>query len=291
MNTRHPTTRDGERRFTRRELEAVIRRAAELSAADAEAEEHLSEDELLRIAAELGLSARHVRQALLELPDTQAEDSVLSRICGPGSVSVSRVVPSVPELALSRLDEYLATREFLRPLRRQPGRIWYAPADDVVSSIARAFSRPSGKFHLARARRTALAVQPLEPGWSLVRLELDLSDRRKGVAAAGTTVGALFAVPTGIALGAAAGAAAGDLLGSAAAVAAGVLTGGSILATGVAVGLGIARASLRRRLAAARMEVEGLLDRLEHDERLEPPPTPWRRRLRAKIARDLLPKR
>ena len=52
MNTRHPTTRDGERRFTRRELEAVIRRAAELSAADAEAEEHLSEDELLALAGD-----------------------------------------------------------------------------------------------------------------------------------------------------------------------------------------------------------------------------------------------
>lgn len=284
MNTKHPATRGGERRFTRRELEAVIRRAAELSAADAEAEEHLSEDELLRIASELGLSARHVRQALLELSDAPAEESVLARICGPGSVSASRAVPSEPEAALARLDEYLATREYLQPLRRQPGRVWYAPADDVVSNIARAFSRPSGKFHLARARRTALVVQPLEPGWSLVRLDLDLSDRRKGAATAGATLGALLAAPTGIALGVAAGVAAGDVLGGAVALAAGIVTGGSILATGIATGLALARASLRRRLAAARMEIEGLLDRLEHGDTLEPPPKPWRRRLQAKLA-------
>jgi hypothetical protein len=33
----------------------------------------------------------------------------------------------------------------------------------------------------------------------------------------------------------------------------------------------------------ARTELESLLDRAEHGERLEPPPAPWRRRLQMKF--------
>ena len=55
-------------RITREDLQLVIRRAAELYTAETDADERLSESEVLRIADELGLPGRHVRQALYELP-------------------------------------------------------------------------------------------------------------------------------------------------------------------------------------------------------------------------------
>jgi lipopolysaccharide biosynthesis regulator YciM len=56
------------RGLTRREFDAVIRRAAELSTSDPEtAEGALTEAELFRIAGEVGLSRHHVHQALAEV--------------------------------------------------------------------------------------------------------------------------------------------------------------------------------------------------------------------------------
>ena len=52
--------------ISRRDLPAVVKRAAELAAVEGDAEEAISEEEVVRIAAELGLSERHVRQALFE---------------------------------------------------------------------------------------------------------------------------------------------------------------------------------------------------------------------------------
>ncbi len=273
-----------ERRITRRELEVVIRRAAELYAADAEADERISEEELLRIASEIGLSARHVRQALLELPDASAGYSLLDRICGPAAAAGTRVIASDPDRVHRRLDEYLTTREYLHPLRRQQRRGWYAPAEDAISKIARVISRPKRRFHLARARRVLLAVEPLERDTAHVRLEVDLADRRRATATAGIGVGGLFGALLGGALAAAVGPAAADLAGSAGGTVAAVLTFGGAMSASVTAGLAAARARFRRQRAAARLEVEGLLDRLERDDSLDPPPAPWRRRLVSRLS-------
>jgi len=51
----------------------------------------------------------------------------------------------------------------------------------------------------------------------------------------------------------------------------------------VTAGLAATRAAFRSRLAGARFELEGLLDRAEHSQSLEPPPAPWRKRLQQKL--------
>lgn len=284
MDPNLPTT-DSDRRITRRDLEAVIRRAAELCAADADAADAISEAELLRIASEIGLPARHVRQALLELPLEPAEPSLLDRFVGPALVGAVRIVPCEADLARLRLEDYLTTREFLQPTRRQAGRASYVPADDAVSKLSRIFSRPSGRYHLAHARRVLVAVQLLEPGWAHVRLDLDLADRRRGSVAGGAVAGGLFGALLGAGL-AATGAATGGLF-DPVGIGAAMSTFAATMMAGVGGGLAIARASFRRRLAGARLEVEGLLDRLERGERLEPPPAPWRRRLQARLSGQL----
>lgn len=284
------------RSLTRSELKAVIRRAAELYATDGDerGDDRITEEELLRIAAELGLPAPHVRQALFELPETDAAArgaSLLDQLLGDSSIAAGRVVPSDAELTLHQLEEYLTTREYLQLRRRQPGRALFAPADDAISRLARVISRPAARFHVARAHRVGLAVRSLEPGFAQTRIEVDLSNRRREAATSASVFGGLVGIAVGASLAAIAGAAGGDLLGTFGSVTGSALGLGGGLASGIGGGLAIARVTYRRRLASARAEIEGLLDRLQQGERLDPPPAPWRRRLRSGLYRRLPPGR
>lgn len=278
-----PPAPDTERGVTRRELEAIIRRAAELYAAEAESDDRISEDELLRIAAELGLPARYVRQALYERPAAE-EPSFLDRTCGPPSISASRALPVEPAPTLARLEEYLTTREYLQIRRRQGDRLWLVPADDPITRLFRVFSRPAGRYHLARAHGVGVAVQPLEPGWAHIRIEVDLSTQRKDTVTSASVLGGVFGSLVGIGIGAVVGEVAGDALGDPIGVAAGIAAFVGTVATSASAAFAIAATRFRRRLAAAKQEVEALLDRIQLGERLDPPPAPWRRRLHARFS-------
>jgi predicted lipid-binding transport protein (Tim44 family) len=45
----------------------------------------------------------------------------------------------------------------------------------------------------------------------------------------------------------------------------------------------LAGRQFKRRMLEAKLELDGLLDRAEHSERLEPPPAPWRRLLQQRL--------
>ncbi len=266
-----------DRSITRPQLELVIRRAVELYAAQTDADERLSEDEVLRIGKELGLPAAIVRQAIYEAPAPAAE-SIVDRWFGAAAVSVSRAVQLPEGDVASRLEEYLATREYLVLRRRQHSLTIFEPAEDTISKMARALSRPARSWYLARSRQVVLAVRNLEEGRTHVRIDMDLGNRRRetvaeglvGAGAVGLAVGAIAGVSVGFGLV--------DVLGQTAAAAAGALAGLGGLTGGFTAIVAAVGKNFRRRLDAARLEVEGLLDRLERGERLEPPPAPWRRR-------------
>lgn len=280
QNLPEPT---GEKLIPRHEFEAVIRRAAELAMSEGEGEEHFSEVEVVRIAAELGLSPRHVQQALYELPALESTPSALSGTFGPSVVAASRVVPGDADLTVRRLEEYLSTREYLQLVRRKEGRLIFQPAEDTISLLARGLLRPSSRFHLARSQKVVLSARALDAGRTHVQIEADLEDQRRSAVRTGIGVGAsggLMAAITGVGIVAAA---AGGLEPTAAA-------GGLILASllggpaaGAWVGLKATASGFRKRVAAARLELDGLLDRAERGDRLEPPPAPWRRRLELKM--------
>lgn len=267
--------------ISRPQIEAVIRRAAELYAAETASDDGISEAELIRIASELGLPARLVRQALYETPAAHAEPSLLDRLCGPGEISIARVVPNEAELTRKRLEEYLVTREYFQVTRRQLGQAWFIPADDLVSRIVRSISRPARRFHIPKARGIALAVNPLEEGRAHVRIDLNYGSVRKDSLIVG---GVLGAIPVGLAVG-------GILAGTIDAVAgpigaAGVFAAlGSGMIASASAGIALAAAHFRRLRRLAGGEVEHLLDRIETGERLDPPLPPWRRRLQAQLQR------
>ncbi len=279
------------RGISREELQLVIRRAAELYTAETDSDERLSESEVLRIADELGLPGRHVRQALYELPRTGSEvGGWVDRWYGPPTVVGTRVTPGEPDGVVDRLEDYLITREFLQILRRQGGRASFSPADDAISNVARAVRRPQRQWQIARSRRVLVEARPLPGAESHVRLELDIEPQRRKALTSGIVGGALLGLPLAAGAFFPVGHIFFDIAGDTAAYAAGLVAGAGALGASVAGGMAVARSRFRTRVDSARMEIAALLDRLEGGGRLDPPPAPWLRGLRSRIADTLRPR-
>jgi len=272
-----PQRPDVARSIAKRDFEQVIRRAAELSLSDADPDEQLSEAEVMRIATELGLSPTHVQRALAELPELSVPRRWYDDYFGTPIITLSRVVPGASATTIRRLEDYLVTREYLQLVRRRGSTLALVPADDTISSVARAFTRSGDKHYLSRASRVVVGVDTMPDEASHVRFEVDLSDVRKGAVQGGITLGAIGGIVTGsiaavaVALIPGVPAALGGVPEAVAFVGA---AGGTI-----ALGVKSAARRFRDRAAVARLELATLLDRLEHGEKLEPPAAPWRRKL------------
>jgi len=238
------------------QLEKVIHRAAELQFAQGEKQHNLEADEVLRIAEEVGLEGRHVRQALAEmradamLPARPGDRSLATRLWGEATVLESRVVPGDPDEVLARMGQYMADRESLRCVRDRFGLQVWEPATDMMSQLQRTLDFSGRGYELAKARRISLMAQPLEDGRTLLTITADMKNQRAGHAAA--WLGSLGVFGLGSALGAVLGE------GASAFVVFPAVTGG-IAAVG---SLGAAWTVARRR-GRLRLTVQGLLDRAE----------------------------
>lgn len=273
--------------ISREDLQLVIRRAAELYTAEADADEQLSETEVLRIADELGLPGRHVRQALYELPRHRGEGGWVDRWFGLPAVVETRVVPGAPSKVVDRLEDYLVTREFLQVLRRQGERVAFSPAEDAISNVARAVRRPQRQWQVARARRVLVEARPIPEDESHVRLEVDVSNRRRQAVIGGVVGGVVVGIPLAAGAFFPASQIMFDIAGETAGYVAGIAAGVGTFAVTVRAGLAVARSRFRARVDDARLEVASLLDRLEGGRKLDPPPAPWLRSLRSRIADTL----
>lgn len=272
------------RSLTRHEFDAVIRRAAELASSDSEpGEGGLTEAELFRIAREVGLSERHVRRALSEVRSGRTVGGSLDRIFGPSFLRAVRIVPGSPRELAAKLDDFFVGTQLLQPVRRGPQVLQYRPALDWASQIARAASLTSRKYYVASAKSVEVHIEAVDEESTLVELVVEPGTRGDSIA----------------------GAVAG---GGAAGIAAGVGIGFAVVATGgvmaLAIPLGVAAtgavaggvtylvgASHKKKLLEVQAEVEGILDRLELRESLEPPPASWRRWVKRQfhgVARDLM---
>jgi hypothetical protein len=271
------------RSLTRRQFDAVIRRAAELARADADGVDGaLSEDELFRIASEVGLSDRHVRQALSEVRSGVGSTGVVDRWFGPASVQATRTVPGASASIASEVDDFLVASRLLQRVRRSAEVLQYRPALDWASKLARAASSSSSKYYIASARSVEVRLAELDDGKTEVELRVDPGTRPDDLAGAlvgggvgASGVGVFVAVSLTPALPVA------------------VATGVAVLAgAGVwlAIGQWVGR-NHRRKVEEVKLEVEAVLDALEAGGSLEPPPASWRRWVKRHfhgVARDLL---
>ena len=82
------------RRIDREALERIIQRAAELQAGEMDTGESMTESELLKLGADVGIDGRFLRQAMYEQSAGGAagEKGLVARWFGPGRVFASRVV-------------------------------------------------------------------------------------------------------------------------------------------------------------------------------------------------------
>lgn len=269
------------RSIPRGDFEQVIRRAAELSLSETDPEDNLSEDEVLRIATELGLPAHHVRQALFELPDLKVQPRWYDRYFGPAVFSVNRVVPTRKESALRRVEDYLVTREYLQIVRRKGDTIAFVPADDTISSLARALARPNSRHTISRASRVMVGVHTLPDDDAHVHFDIDLSDARREAVRGGITLGSML----GLGVGTLAAVLTDSVPGGLGDITQMVAFGGSMAAS-ITASVSVAASRFRNRVFSAKMELTGMLDRLERGDRLDPPPAPWRRKLQLRLFGD-----
>jgi hypothetical protein len=271
------------RSLTRREFDAVIRRAAEFATSDPDgADGALTEGELFRIAGEVGLSDAHVRRALSDVRSGVEAGGVLDRVFGPSTIRASRVVAGEPKKLSAEIDEFLVASRLLQPVRRGIGILQYRPAVDWASQLARAASFSSRKYYVASARSVEVTLEDVGEGRTLVEFLVDPGTRSDDVAGAvfgGGTVGGALGTVAGIGLAAVAPVGL--------AVGAGVVVGAGIW-TGIAHAVG---RSHKKKLREVRTEVEAVLDSLEMGVSLEPPPASWRRWVKRHfhgVARDLI---
>lgn len=246
--------------LTRADLDRVIRRAAELQFQEGEDDPGaLSEEEVLRIGGEVGLEPAHVRRAIGEIraealvPALPPDRSPMRRLLGEGRIRAERVVPGEAHEIEERLVRWLTKAESLVAVRRRAGTSIWEPAEGFVAQLQRGLKWGGQRYQLAEARQVELSVQPLEEGYALVTMTLDVRNVRAEqgggyLAGFGGGAGALaFTVAASAAL---------PPIGLVAAAVAAVTAGGL-------GGLAAGRHAFETRRERLRLEMEGLLDRLE----------------------------
>ena len=271
------------KRLTRREFEAVIGRAAELASSDADnGDGDLSEAELFRIAGEVGLRGKHVRQALEEVRSDLAFGRPLDRWFGPRFIRADRVVPGNHTELCKRLDDFLVGTQLLQSVRRGSEVLLYRPAVDWASQIARAASSQSRKYYIASAKSVEVHLQRLEESRSRVEIVVDPGTRGDSVGSA-----VVFGGLGGVTFGTFAGWALSTLMSVALAVGVGMLLGGAVT-SGITYLTG---ASAKKKLLDVKIELDDILDTLELGRSLDPPPAAWRRWVKRHfhgVARDVM---
>ncbi|MBR9989070.1 MAG: hypothetical protein KFH98_04895, partial [Gemmatimonadetes bacterium] len=204
------------------------------------------------------------------------------RYYGPAVLSVNRAIPTRKDPALRRVEDYLVTREYLQIVRRKGDTIAFVPADDTISSVARALARSGDRHIISRASRVMVGVHSLPDDNAHVRFDVDMSDARRDAVRGGVLFGGFVGLGTGTVAAAVTGALFPDVLGQ---IPHFLAFGGAMAGT-IAGGVSIAASRFRNRVFAAKMELTGLLDRLERGDRLDPPPAPWRRKLQLRLFGD-----
>ncbi|MFN2567269.1 MAG: hypothetical protein ABR499_19915 [Gemmatimonadaceae bacterium] len=235
-------------------LERVLARAAELQGESGEPAEALSEQQILELGTEVGLSAHHLRQALAEertrvgAPATGS--GVLSRLVGPAVVSSTRTVRGSAQGVLAQLDDWMQREECLRVKRHFPDRIVWEARQGLFDTLRRGLNVGGRGYVLSRAHEVSATVVPVDGERALVRLDADLGSHRSAVAGQGATLIGFGAVSSGVA------------------VVLGVLVPVAVVpavAAGV-IGYYQARSRHSRMLARAQLALEQVLDRLERGE-------------------------
>ena len=248
-------------RLDRGALERVLGRAAELQAGSGEPEETLTEEQILELGKEVGLSPQHLRQALAEertrVVVPEDDGGIGARLLGGARVGASRTVSGRPPEILDAIDAWMQREECLQVKRRFPDRVVWDARRDLLGAARRFFNVGGRGYALSRAHEVAATAVAVNGARTLVRLDADLVPYRRSLARQSAGVSVLGAASTGVL------------------VALHVMTAVAIApAVVVAAGAWYAARGINGRIAsAAQLALEQLLDRLERGEITKPQPS------------------
>ena len=236
----------------------MLKRAGELQAQAAEPGEEMTEEQLVELGKEVGLSTEYVRQAIAEertRVNVEEDQTRAGRWIGPAMVSARRVVPGTPADVLAALDRRMQRDECLQVKRRFGDRVVWEARRDLLGNIKRGLNVGGRGYHLTRALDVAATAVAVDQKSVLLRLDADLSNVR----ASRLRGGSLTAVG-GVAWG-------GALVGFGALFAPAVLPFIALSAIPVAIGAGGAMAIFRSHRGVAertQLALEQALDAMEH---------------------------
>jgi hypothetical protein len=195
-------------RLTGDEVALVLHRAAELEAADGDADPAAYDPVAVEeAAAEVGLSPAAVRRAVAELrvgalpAEPDADPGRAGRAGRPGRAMVSRrvcdqrLVDLTPDAALAKVDRFLRTQMF-ETRRRSGDRSLYRHRNDLVAGLRRKLDF-AGAIRLEGLTLVDVVVTPVEGG-TLIRIEAELAASRANVLAGSAAAGAGTTVVTGL---------------------------------------------------------------------------------------------
>ena len=188
----------GKEPVTRGALERVLARAAELQSAagdDSEPSDALTEDQIVDLGKEVGLSPAHLRQALAEErariePLTDSASGVATRLFGGTRVAAERIVKGSADRVLATLDRWMQREEWLRVVRQRSDRIIWEPRRGLLGSVRQLLRGRDYALH--RANDIAATVVRIDDTSTLTRLEADFTVLRRtmaGQTGAGVVVG------------------------------------------------------------------------------------------------------
>jgi hypothetical protein len=239
-------------------LERVLKRAGELQAQAAEPGEEMTEEQLVELGKEVGLSTEYVRQAIAEERtriNVEEDQTRAGRWIGPAMVSARRIVPGTPADVLAALDRRMQRDECLQVKRRFGDRVVWEPRRDLLGNIKRGLNVGGRGYHLTRALDVAATAVVVDQKSVLLRLDADLSNVRVSRMRAGG-----FAAFGGVAWG-------GAMIGFGAIFAPAVLPFVALAAIPAAIGAGGAMAIFRSHRGVAertQLALEQALDAMEH---------------------------
>src|SRR5690606_1076561 len=148
---------------------------------------------ILELGREVGLPAAHLRQAMSEERTRVAvptEEGWVGRVFGASHATATRVVAGRPADVLARLDQWMRKREALNVKRRFDDRMTWERSRNFLAGLQRTFSLSGHDYALARADEVAATVYGVDDHRTMVRLDADLSELRRGHAqSSGLTAG------------------------------------------------------------------------------------------------------
>jgi hypothetical protein len=241
-------------RLDRASLERVLARAAELQSTSGDTVEEFTEEQLLDLGKEVGLSPQNLRQALAEERTRsvapEEEHGITSGIFGPSRVGASRTVPGTPAEVLASIDAWMQRQELLIVKRHHADRIVWESRRDFVVGVKRALRVGGRDYALSRAFEVSATVIAVDDSRVHVGLDADFRSHRAQSArqAVGTSLVGAAATASLVIMGVAAVVAVAPVI------------------IGPAIGIAGARALQSRIVTRAQLSLEQLLDRLERGE-------------------------